>query len=114
MIMKKNTIKHIAMAMGFTLVLASCKKDFLKVAPQGQLTEEQALIDPAAADKLVIGAYNTLYRQGTLGLKFVIIADVTSDDADKGSVAADPGFDGIFLDNFTYNANTGIFNDVWK
>lgn len=100
--------------MGLFIAVSSCKKDFLEVAPQGQLTEEQALIDPAAADKLVIGAYNTLYRQGTLGLKFVIIADVTSDDSDKGSTTTDPGFDGIFLDNFTYTPNTGIFNDVWK
>ncbi|MDQ6610582.1 MAG: hypothetical protein M3Y85_12260, partial [Bacteroidota bacterium] len=111
--MKKYMFKIFAVALGFAIVFPSCKKNFLEVAPQGQLTEEQALIDPAAADKLVIGAYNTLYSQGTLGLKFVIIADVTSDDADKGSVAADAGFDGIFLDNFTYNANTGIFNDVW-
>lgn len=112
--MKKYLFKNFMIAAGLCAILASCKKDFLKVPPQGQLTEEQALIDPAAADKLVTGAYNTLYRQGTLGLKFVIIADVTSDDADKGSTASDPGFDGIFLDAFNYGPNTGIFNDVWK
>jgi len=112
--MKKNIIRKYAMALGFAAIFSSCKKDFLEVAPQGQLTEDQALIDPSAADKLVIGAYNTMYRQGTLGLKFVLLADVTSDDSEKGSTATDPGFDGIFLDNFTYTANTGIFNDVWK
>lgn len=112
--MKKYFIKHFAIASGLCVVLASCKQDFLNVPPQGQLTEDQALIDPAAADKLVTGAYNTLYRQGTLGLKFVTIADVTSDDSDKGSSATDPGFDGIFLDAFNYGPNTGIFNDVWK
>ena len=95
-------------------VATGCKKSFLDVAPQGQLTAEQALIDPAAADKLVAGVYNTLYLQGTVGLKFVIMADVTSDDADKGSVASDPGFDGIYLDVFNYTPNTGIFNDVWN
>lgn len=114
MTMKKNTLKKFVLVWGLATVLGACKKDFLQVAPQGQLTEDQALIDPSAADKLVTGAYNTLYRQGTLGLKFVIIADVTSDDADKGSVAGDNGFDGIFLDAFTHTANTGIFNDVWK
>ena len=96
------------------LIITGCKKDFLDVPPQGKLTVDQALIDPAAADQLVGGVYNTLYLQGTVGLKFVILADVTSDDADKGSVPADNGFDGIFLDAFTHNANTGIFNDVWK
>src|ERR1700712_4457454 len=103
----------IAMLIAAT-VATGCKKSFLEVAPQGQLTEEQALIDPAAADKLVGSVYNTLYLQGTVGLKFVILADVTSDDADKGSVSTDPGFDGIFLDVFNHTPNTGIFNDVWN
>jgi hypothetical protein len=95
------------------LFIASCKKSFLDVPPQGKTTEEQALIDPDAADKLVAGAYNNLYLPGTVGLKLVVLADVTSDDSDKGSVATDPGFDGIFMDNFTYTPNTGIFNDIW-
>src|SRR5690349_522247 len=96
------------------LVLTNgCKKDFLDVPPQGELTEDQALIDPSVADKMVGGVYNTLYYQGTVGLKYLIMGEVTSDNADKGSVESDPGFDGIFLDNFTHGPNTGIFNDVW-
>jgi hypothetical protein len=96
-----------------TLFISSCKRGTLDVPPQGKTTEEQALIDPDAADKLVVGAYNNLYLAGTLGLKLVVLADVTSDDSDKGSVSTDPGFDGIFLDNFTYTPNTSIFNDFW-
>jgi starch-binding outer membrane protein, SusD/RagB family len=111
--MKKTLYKIAVAALLPMALLTGCKKDFLDVPPQGLLTEEQALIDPAAADKLVGGVYNSLYSQGTVGLKFVILADVTSDDADKGSVASDPGFDGVFLDNFTYTPNTGIFNDMW-
>lgn len=95
------------------LSIVSCKKSFLEVPPQGKTTEELALIDPTAADKLVVGAYNNLYLPGTLGFKLLILSDVTSDDSDKGSVATDPGFDGIFLDNFNYDPNTGIFNDIW-
>lgn len=95
------------------LLIASCKRSFLDVPPQGKTTEEQALIDPDAADKLVTGAYNNLYLPGTVGFKLLVLADVTSDDSDKGSVSTDAGFDGIFLDNFNYDANTGIFNDVW-
>jgi hypothetical protein len=92
------------------IFISSCKKG-LDVPVQGKITEELALIDPNAADKLVVGVYNNLYLTGTLGLKLVVIADVTSDDSDKGSVSTDPGFDGIFLDNFTYTPNTSIFND---
>lgn len=94
------------------IFISSCKKG-LDVPVQGKITEELALIDPNAADKLVVGVYNNLYLTGTLGLKLVVIADVTSDDSDKGSVSTDPGFDGIFLDNFTYTPNTSIFNDFW-
>ena len=111
--MKRIFYTTVLGAMVSMTILSGCKKDFLEVAPQGQLTEEQALIDPAAADKLVGGVYNTLYFQGTVGLKLLVIADVTSDDSDKGSVPSDNGFDGIFTDNFTYGPNTGIFNDVW-
>ena len=67
------------------LAFMSCKKSFLDVPPQGLLTEEQALIDPAAADNLVTGLYNTLYSQGTVGLRWVIVNQIASDDADKGS-----------------------------
>lgn len=112
--MKKYIITSFALAFGITAFLASCKKSFLEVAPQGQLTEEQALIDPAAADKLVIGAYNTLYRQGTLGVNFVVLGNITSDDADKGSSQSENGFNVYDIDSFRYNANTAIFNNVWK
>ncbi|MBZ4189141.1 RagB/SusD family nutrient uptake outer membrane protein [Niabella beijingensis] len=110
----KQYLKYIAFLIAAATVFTGCKRGFLDVPAQGKLTVDQALIDPAAADKLVAGAYNTLYLQGTVGLKLVIIGDVTSDDADKGSVASDPGFDGIFLDGFTQTPNTGIFNDVWR
>lgn len=112
--MKKILYKTTLGLAASMLLFTGCKKSFLEVPPQGQLTVDQALIDPAAADKLVGGVYNTLYLQGTVGLKFVILGDVTSDDADKGSTAGDPGFDGIFLDVFTHTPNTGIFNDVWN
>lgn len=111
--MKKILYITTVVLVASVLFVTSCKRSFLDVPPQGKTTEEQALIDPEAANKLVTGAYNNLYLPGTVGLKLLIIADVTSDDSDKGSVATDPGFDGIFLDNFTYTPNTGIFNDFW-
>jgi hypothetical protein len=42
------------------LTVVSCKRSFLDVPPQGDLTREQALIDPVAADKLVGGVYCTI------------------------------------------------------
>lgn len=111
----KYTFFKIGLIATVAIVMSNgCKKDFLDVPPQGQLTEEQALIDPDAANKLVGGVYNTLYYQGTVGLKWLILSEVASDNSDKGSVAADNGFDGITIDPLTHTANTGIFNDVWN
>ena len=109
----KKIFYRTTLGLMIAMSLYSCKKDFLNVPPQGDLTVDQALIDPAVADKLVASVYNSLYLQGTVGLKLVVLGDVASDDSEKGSVPSDPGFDGIFVDNFTHTSNTGIFNDVW-
>ena len=96
------------------LIMLGCKKSFLDVAPQGQLTEEQALIDPAAADKLVTGVYNTLYSQGTVGLHWAVVNQIASDDADKGSTPGENGFGVKDIDEFSFTASTGNFNELWK
>ncbi|ANH83404.1 hypothetical protein A8C56_22625 [Niabella ginsenosidivorans] len=101
---------------GFITILfisLSCNRDFLNVPPQGQLTEEQALIDPDAADKLVGGIYNSLYSQSTLGVNWIVLGSIASDDADKGSTPSDNGFNVSDVDNFTFDANTTIFNNIW-
>jgi len=105
----------------FILIIAicvtSCKKSFLEVPPQGQLTEIQVLSDPTSAEKLVGGVYNTLYFGGfdvtTVGFLFSIATDVASDDSDKGSTPTDFGPAGE-IDNFTTTSNNFIFNNIWN
>lgn len=115
MIRKKHFIK-IMLAATVVLAAGSCKRSFLEVPPQGQLTEEQALVDPNAAQKLVDGVYNTLYfgsfGNNTVGFLYVIANDVASDDADKGSFPGDfsPAAE---VDNFTFNPSNFIFNNIW-
>jgi starch-binding outer membrane protein, SusD/RagB family len=116
MIRKKHFYKLI-LATTFCMVAgSSCKRSFLDVPPQGQLTEEQALIDPAAAEKMVGGVYNTLYfgsfGNNTVGFLWVMVNDVASDDADKGSFPADFG-PAAEIDNFTFNATNFMFNNIW-
>jgi len=76
-------------ALTLSLALFSGCKDFLEVAPQGQLSEDAIRADPAAAQKLVDGVYNVRYLGGlgadVSGLQNVILTDIASDDADKGS-----------------------------
>jgi tetratricopeptide (TPR) repeat protein len=99
-------------------VVAGCKKSFLDVPPQGQLTEELALKDPNAAENLVGGVYNTLYFGSfgptTVGFLWQITNDIASDDADKGSSPGDFNVNGVGdIDNFVHNANNSIFNNIW-
>lgn len=111
--MKRKIIYLAFVAASFT-ALAGCKKSFLDVAPQGDLTEEQALADPNAANQLVGGVYNRLYLQGTVGLRYLILTDMASDNTDKGSTPSDGGFQGGEIDNFSFTPNNENFNLVWS
>jgi hypothetical protein len=105
-----------ALGLALTAGAVGCK-DFLEVAPQGQLTEDQIRTDPAAAQKLVDGVYNTMYLGGfgpdIHGLQFVILTDIASDDSDKGSTPQDYSA-AAEVDNFTLNATNGVVNNAWK
>ena len=114
--MKYNFLK-ISFAVWIVLA-AGCGKDFLEVPPQGELTEELALRDPDAAEKLVGGVYNTLYSGGfgrtTVGFLWFTSLDVASDDADKGSTPGDFNVNGLGdIDNFVHMPNNSIFNNIW-
>ncbi|HEX8505578.1 MAG TPA: RagB/SusD family nutrient uptake outer membrane protein [Hymenobacter sp.] len=105
-------------ALALSLALVSGCKDFLDVPPQGQLSEDAIRTDPAAAQKLVDGVYNSLYLGGfgpdTQGLQFVILTDIASDDADKGSSPNDYLADAGGVDAFTLNSTNGNINNVWN
>jgi starch-binding outer membrane protein, SusD/RagB family len=116
MIRKKHFFKLMLATTVCVIAGSGCKRSFLDVPPQGQLTEEQALVDPGAADKMVGGVYNTLYfgsfGNNTVGFLWVIATDVASDDADKGSFPGDFG-PAAEVDNFTATPNNFIFNNIW-
>ncbi|OWP62055.1 RagB/SusD family nutrient uptake outer membrane protein [Hymenobacter amundsenii] len=105
-----------ALGLVLTAGAVSCK-DFLDVAPQGLLTEDQIKTDPSAAQKLVDGVYNVMYLGGfgadIHGLQYVMLTDVASDDADKGSSPQDYG-PALEVDNFTLNSTNGIVNNTWQ
>lgn len=92
------------------LTMSGCKKDYLSVSPEGLLTAEDAARDPNIARKLVTGVYNQLYQGGfgndVHGIIFCMAADVASDDADKGSTAADQAPEAVGFDNFTSALNS--------
>lgn len=121
--MKQVNKKYINWFFAFLTITAfsttSCKRDFLNVPLQGQLTDAAAAKDPNIARKLVTGVYNQLYQGGfgndVHGIIFCIATDVASDDADKGSTSADQSPQAVGFDNFTSDLNPNNFyvNRLW-
>ena len=104
-------------ALALLLALVSGCKDYLNVAPQGQLSEDAIRNDPAAAQKLVDGVYNSMLLGGfgadVHGLQYVILTDIASDDSDKGSNPTDYN-DALTIDNFTLTPTNGTVNNAWR
>jgi hypothetical protein len=76
---------------------SSCSK-FLDVAPQGQPTGQQFFQTLADATAAVNAPYGKLREWNLTAFNWLSITTLTSDDAEKGSVAGDAEF----LNNFTF------------
>ena len=99
------------------LVISSCSPDFLDVPVQGQGT---AATDPALAENLVVGVYNSLLSGDafgggdTHGIAFISATNILSDDADKGSTPSDQiGIIGE-LDNFLHTPTNTFVASLWS
>jgi hypothetical protein len=114
--MKTKNITNIVLTSGL-LILTSCSTDFLDVPVQGAGT---TATDPALAENLVTGAYNSLisgdaFGSGdTHGIAFISTTNIMSDDADKGSTASDQvGIIGE-LDNLTHGPTNIFVGSLWN
>ena len=100
-----------------SLFTLSCNKDFLDVPVQGAATAQS---DPALAEKLVTGVYNTLISGDAFGsgdshgIAFISMTNIISDQADKGSTASDQA--GIIgeLDNFSFSPTNIFIGSLWS
>jgi hypothetical protein len=117
--MKKIYKKHSTLLFICAAVIAStfsACKNYLDVQPQGQITQDQIANDPIQAKNLVTGIYNVFYIGGfdpdIDSFQFVIMTDIASDDADKGSEPLDYG-DALQIDNLTTSPTNGVVNNVW-
>jgi hypothetical protein len=117
--MKKIYKKHSTLLFICAAVIAStfsACKNYLDVQPQGQITQDQIANDPIQAKNLVTGIYNVFYIGGFEpdidSFQFVIMTDIASDDADKGSEPLDYG-DALQIDNLTTSSTNGVVNNVW-
>lgn len=114
--MKRNLLQ--IMIVAATLLACGCTKNFLNVEVQGQSSPSN---DPQLATDLVTGVYSSLiyidpgggWNTDTHGISFVAATNIMSDDADKGSYAADqPGIND--LDNLAQTSANPFVAALWN
>lgn len=110
--MNKNIIMWCGLT-GALLTGSFACKNYLDVKPQGQIDQEAAALDPATAQNLVIGVYNTMWEGGMHGFSYMGMTNIASDDADKGSNADDGKTTFGALDNLTMDGTINNLNDIW-
>ncbi|MFI5152273.1 MAG: RagB/SusD family nutrient uptake outer membrane protein [Chitinophagales bacterium] len=118
--MMNHSIKKILIVFGM-VILASCKKSFLDVPPQGQPSPS---LDPKVALDEVTAAYSALITPDPTGASafggydihgvfYIAVTNIISDDADKGSYDLDqpPAKD---IDNFTLTSDNTYVAGLWR
>ncbi|MDJ1483870.1 RagB/SusD family nutrient uptake outer membrane protein [Cytophagaceae bacterium YF14B1] len=115
-------MKHTLIVISISLILfgifTSCSKEFLDVPVQGQGTTKT---DPALAQNLVTGVYNSLLAGeafggdggDTHGISFIAATNIMSDDADKGSTPSDQSALND-IDNFTISPTNTFVAALWN
>lgn len=96
------------------LSTAGCKK-FLDTERQGAYTADNYPYPGGSGpyDQFIFGAYNELRAFNLHSQSFITAVSIRSDDADKGSTAADGGSNAITMDNFPVLASNGFCNTLW-
>jgi len=96
------------------LFSTGCKK-FLDTQRQGQYNADNYPFPGGSGpyDQYIFGAYNDLRSYNVHVFPFIHAVSIRSDDADKGSTAADGGANSIDMDNFPVSPSNGFCNSLW-
>jgi len=106
----KLKLYSIITAAAITISLQSaCKKDFLDKKPFNQVTGDVAFVDLAGAEKLLAGAYGSMYNDAHIW-DFMINGDVSADNAYSGGDNANIND----LDLFKSISTNEIVERDWK
>ncbi|MBS1950836.1 MAG: RagB/SusD family nutrient uptake outer membrane protein [Cytophagales bacterium] len=113
LIVKAKTIVVLAIS----LAVVSCDKNFLDVKVQGG---ETITTNPNLAQDLVTGVYSSLLQGDSWGngdvhgFAFLSATSIASDDADKGSFAADQAATTGQFDTFTLTSTNTFCGTLWS
>ena len=113
----ERSLNKIAVLLVALSMATACSEDFLNVKVQGGVTVDT---DPALAQKLVTGVYNSLLQGDCFGngdvhgWGLISVTCTISDDADKGSTAGDQTVPIGDLDNFTTTSTNKFCETMWS
>ncbi len=94
------------------LSLTACK-DYLDFEPEGQLPAKGFFEKPEDAIKGVNSIYAHLRAWEMVSFAYIIMQEIPSDNAIKGSETGDASFINDY-DQFTYTPNQFVLNDYWR
>ncbi|GGH22977.1 RagB/SusD family nutrient uptake outer membrane protein [Mucilaginibacter phyllosphaerae] len=112
---KKYTFMRKASVLGLiasTILIQSCKKDFLNTAPAQNTAATQFFKTPEDAGKAVNAMYANLHEWNNIAFAPIAIESMGSDDVEKGSSASDATFFNDYH-NFTITAGDGQLGGFW-
>ena len=113
--MKIFNNKSICLTLLALLVISSGCEKLLDTNRQGEYTTENYPYPGGAGpyDTYLFGASSDLRAYDVHVFGFMLATSIRSDDADKGSTAADGGANAISMDNFPVLPTNGVVNGMW-
>ncbi len=112
--MKMNNKIIAVLGIGALFLIASCKKNFLDVPPQGQQPAEQFWTSEGDATKAVNSIYANLRGWTEVAFAPIALESLGSDDTETGSDPSDGSVPFMnTYNNFTVTSTQGQLSDFW-
>src|SRR5690606_29810064 len=108
----KTKILNFSLVAALGLMTQSCTKDFLDV-PSKEIVEAEdsnVVYEPES----FVNAIYVMFTHWNYAFSFLVITDITSENADKCSSSTDTGTDKAILDNLNYSSTAGSFAGMWE
>lgn len=113
--MKLNNKTMAVVGIGSLILIASCKKNFLEVPPQGQQPAEQFWTSGEDATKAVNSIYANLRGWTEVAFAPIALESLGSDDTETGSDPSDGSVPFMnTYNNFTVTSTQGQLSDFWN
>ena len=113
--MKMNNKILAVVGIGSLILIASCKKNFLDVPPQGQQPADQFWTSEGDATKAVNSIYANLRGWTEVAFAPIALESLGSDDTETGSDPSDGSVPFMnTYNNFTVTSTQGQLSDFWN